>query len=60
MNDESEEFLDLFGGEEIVYIEGARTSTGFFTVEKPAHITRLVYKLHSVPTFFHGATIEVP
>ncbi|ETN79136.1 leucine Rich repeat-containing domain protein [Necator americanus] len=41
MNDESEEFLDLFGGEEIVYIEGARTSTGFFTVEKPAHITRL-------------------
>ncbi|VDK57582.1 unnamed protein product, partial [Cylicostephanus goldi] len=41
MNDESEEFLDLFGGEEIVYIEGARTSTGFFTVEKPAHVTRL-------------------
>uniref|UniRef100_W6NF87 Leucine-rich repeat and Gelsolin region domain containing protein n=1 Tax=Haemonchus contortus TaxID=6289 RepID=W6NF87_HAECO len=41
MNDESEEFLDLFGGEEIVYIEGARTSTGFFTVEKPPHITRL-------------------
>ncbi|KAK6055741.1 gelsolin repeat protein [Cooperia oncophora] len=40
MNDESEEFLDLFGGEEIVYIEGARTSTGFFSVEKPPHVTR--------------------
>ncbi|VDP04031.1 unnamed protein product [Heligmosomoides polygyrus] len=41
MNDESEEFLDLFGGEEVVYIEGARTNTGFFTVEKPPHVTRL-------------------
>ncbi|CAB3403082.1 unnamed protein product [Caenorhabditis bovis] len=40
MNDESEEFLSLFG-EEIVYIEGARTLTGFFKTETPPHVTRL-------------------
>ncbi|CAI4229081.1 unnamed protein product [Auanema sp. JU1783] len=40
MNDESEEFLDLFG-EEITYIEGERTSTGFYTTEKAKHVTRL-------------------
>ncbi|KAF8356657.1 fli-1 [Pristionchus pacificus] len=43
-NDESDEFLELFG-EEIVYIEGARTATGFFTVEKQAPVTRL-YRCH--------------
>lgn len=30
--DETEEFLALFPGE-IVYIEGGRTSSGFYTVE---------------------------
>lgn len=40
MNDETEEFLTLFG-EEIVYIEGGRTTSGFYTTEKPAHLTRL-------------------
>uniref|UniRef100_F1KQP4 Protein flightless-1 homolog n=1 Tax=Ascaris suum TaxID=6253 RepID=F1KQP4_ASCSU len=40
MNDESDEFLELFG-EEITYIEGARTASGFYTVEKQTHITRL-------------------
>lgn len=40
MNDETEEFLTLFG-EEIVYIEGGRTISGFYTTEKPAHLTRL-------------------
>lgn len=39
MNDESDDFLELFG-EEITYIEGARTSSGFYTVEKPVHVTR--------------------
>ncbi|VDM10781.1 unnamed protein product [Wuchereria bancrofti] len=39
MNDESDEFLELFG-EEITYIEGARTASGFYTVEKAAHVTR--------------------
>lgn len=41
MNDESDEFLELFG-EEIEYVEGARTSSGFYTTEKPKHITRFV------------------
>ena len=41
MNDESEEFIQLFGGEEIFYVEGARTTTGFYTTEKPPHVTRL-------------------
>ncbi|VDN08086.1 unnamed protein product [Thelazia callipaeda] len=40
MNDESDDFLELFG-EEITYIEGARTASGFYTVEKAAHVTRL-------------------
>lgn len=31
--DESDEFLDLFETE-IVYIEGGRTASGFFTVEE--------------------------
>lgn len=39
MNDESDDFLELFG-EEITYIEGARTASGFYTVEKMVHITR--------------------
>ena len=33
MNDESDEFIELFG-DEIVYIEGARTTSGFFRVEE--------------------------
>uniref|UniRef100_A0A1I7X9C4 Gelsolin-like domain-containing protein n=1 Tax=Heterorhabditis bacteriophora TaxID=37862 RepID=A0A1I7X9C4_HETBA len=52
MNDESEEFLELFG-EEIVYIEGARTNTGFFSTEKPPHITRL-YRAS-----VNGTTVEM-
>ncbi|KAK0418524.1 hypothetical protein QR680_013613 [Steinernema hermaphroditum] len=40
MNDESEEFLNEFS-EEIVYIEGARTQSGFYTVEKPVFTKRL-------------------
>lgn len=33
MNDESDEFLDLFENE-VSYIEGGRTSSGFYTVEE--------------------------
>uniref|UniRef100_A0A914YJP1 Gelsolin-like domain-containing protein n=1 Tax=Panagrolaimus superbus TaxID=310955 RepID=A0A914YJP1_9BILA len=40
MNDESDEFLELFGGE-IIYVAGARTQSGFFTVEKTAFVKRL-------------------
>ncbi|VDK53588.1 unnamed protein product [Anisakis simplex] len=40
MNEESDEFLELFG-EEITYIEGARTASGFYKIEKQPHINRL-------------------
>lgn len=40
MNDESDEFLELFGGE-IIYVAGAHTQSGFFTVEKTAFVKRL-------------------
>jgi len=40
MNDESDEFLELFGGQ-IVYFSGAHTQSGFYTVEKPVFIKRL-------------------
>ena len=33
MNDESDDFLDLFDNE-IAYIEGGRTASGFYTVEE--------------------------
>jgi hypothetical protein len=42
-NEESDEFLDLFGSS-LVYIEGARTSSGFYTVEDIEYIIRL-YKV---------------
>ena len=32
MNDESDEFLEIFG-DRLAYIEGGRTSSGFYTVE---------------------------
>ncbi|XP_049849364.1 protein flightless-1 [Schistocerca gregaria] len=43
--DESNEFLNLFDTD-ITYIEGGRTSSGFFTVEDTAYITRL-YRVHA-------------
>ena len=33
MNDETDEFLDIFENE-ITYIEGGRTASGFFTTEE--------------------------
>lgn len=42
-NEESDEFLDLFGSH-LVYIEGARTTSGFYTVEDIEYVTRL-YKV---------------
>lgn len=38
--DESDEFLALFD-KDIVYIEGGRTSTGFYTIEDSGYVTRL-------------------
>lgn len=42
-NEESDEFLDIFG-DELCYIEGARTTSGFFTVEDVEYTTRM-YKV---------------
>lgn len=46
-NDESEEFLQLFP-EGIMYIEGGRTASGFFTVEETEIVHRM-YRLHELP-----------
>jgi len=42
-NDESDEFLELFGSS-LMYIEGARTISGFYTVEDVEYLTRM-YKV---------------
>ncbi len=41
MNDETDEFLDIFDNE-ITYIEGGRTASGFFTTEEAVSVW-LVY-----------------
>ena len=43
-SDESEEFLQMFGGE-IEVIQGARTASGFYTVEDVEYNTR-TYRIH--------------
>ncbi len=40
-NEESDAFVDLFGASGIVYIEGARTTSGFYTVEDVEYRTRM-------------------
>ena len=42
-NDESDEFLEIFGND-LEYIEGARTTSGFYTVEDIEYVTRM-YKV---------------
>lgn len=42
-NDESDEFLDLFGTS-LCYVEGAHTTSGFYTVEDIEYLTRM-YKI---------------
>ncbi|XP_075220548.1 FLII actin remodeling protein isoform X2 [Lycorma delicatula] len=46
--DESDEFLALFNNE-LTYIEGGRTSSGFYTVEDMTYIKRL-YRVHAAGT----------
>uniref|UniRef100_A0A0K2U430 Gelsolin-like domain-containing protein n=1 Tax=Lepeophtheirus salmonis TaxID=72036 RepID=A0A0K2U430_LEPSM len=46
--DESEEFLQLFGGH-IDYIQGAHTTSGFYTVEEIEYTTR-TYRIHTDST----------
>nr|CAD7455146.1 unnamed protein product [Timema tahoe] len=47
-SDESDEFLALFDTD-ITYIEGGRTSSGFFTVEDTTYAKRL-YRVHAAGT----------
>ena len=42
--DESEDFLKLFGGS-VNYVQGARTASGFYTVEEVEYTTR-TYRIH--------------
>ena len=42
-NDETDDFLEMFGND-LEYIEGARTTSGFYTVEDIEYITRM-YKV---------------
>ncbi len=53
--DESEEFLGLFGGA-VDYMQGARTASGFYTVEEVEYTTR-TYRIHETgpATPGHGA-----
>ncbi|KAF0310088.1 Protein flightless-1 [Amphibalanus amphitrite] len=55
--DESDAFLDMFGGE-ISYIEGGRTASGFYTVEDVEFPTRL-YRIHPNGTGLHLEPVEV-
>ena len=55
--DESDEFLALFDND-IVYIEGGRTSTGFFTIEDNVFNTRL-YVIHNDDTSLHLEPVEI-
>ena len=53
-NDESEEFLSMYGGE-ITIIQGARTASGFYTVEEVEYTTRM-YRIHE--NIFGGVHLE--
>lgn len=55
--DESDEFLALFDSD-IVYIEGGRTSTGFFTIEDNVFNTRL-YVIHNDDTSLNLEPVEI-
>ncbi|XP_063536597.1 protein flightless-1 [Cydia strobilella] len=55
--DESEEFLALFPTPP-VYIQGAHTASGFFTVDEPRYVTRL-YRVHAHGSGVHLVPVEV-
>lgn len=55
--DESDEFLALFDND-IVYIEGGRTSTGFFTIEDSVFNTRL-YIIHNDEISLHLQPVAI-
>ena len=55
-NEESDEFLELFT-DGIMYIEGGRTPSGFFTVEETEIIHRM-YRLHELPNLQRQLYLE--
>ncbi|KAF4529062.1 hypothetical protein B566_EDAN006083 [Ephemera danica] len=55
--EESEEFMALFSSE-IVYIEGGRTSSGFFTVEEAVYINRM-YRVHTAGSSIHLEPVPI-
>nr|XP_022915858.1 protein flightless-1 isoform X2 [Onthophagus taurus] len=55
--DESEEFLALFEGK-ITYIEGGRTSSGFYTVEDMLYETRF-YRVHAAGASIHLEPVAI-
>ena len=62
MNDETDEFLDLFDNE-VTYIEGGRTASGFFTTEEVVSVsifiaTRVVIGRASFYFDVHVVTTE--
>ncbi|XP_012274985.1 protein flightless-1 isoform X2 [Orussus abietinus] len=55
--DESDEFLMLFDSN-ITYIEGGRTSSGFYTVEDTPAVTRL-YRVHTAGASIHLEPVSI-
>lgn len=55
--DESDEFHALFDTE-LCYIEGGRTSTGFYTVEDVLHVARL-YRVHAKGASVHLEPVKM-
>ncbi len=55
-NEESDEFLDLFGSS-LMYIEGARTISGFYTVEDVEYLTRM-YKVRTRNNYLFNSDLN--
>ena len=56
-SDESEEFIKLFGPT-LAYIQGARTASGFYTVEEIEYATRM-YRIHEPTMPNQGGSIHL-
>jgi len=54
--DETEEFLKIFGAS-LVYVQGQRTASGFYTVEQVEYTIRL-YRIHEAQNGIHLEAVE--